>query len=666
MTRGVHYAVRGTVAVIRLDNPPVNGLSHNVRLALVDELEQAFADTKVSAVVLTGNDRSFSAGADIRELGTPAATSKPTLRDVIGTIERGPKPVVAAIAGVCLGGGFELALGCHARVSTPVAVVGLPEVKLGLLPGAGGTQRLPRAIGLEEALGMIVSGKTRSAYELAATGLFDEIASGELEAHAVSFALRLSQEENPLRRLRDEAVDDPDAERIIRDAREAALRNPKRLPAPLKCIQSAEAALGDFDEGMRFERECFDSLMATPEYLALRYRFRSERQAADIPSIAADTVPRTVERIGIVGAGTMGRGIAMAFLNAGFPVRLVDVSREVLDRGVDLIRQSYETSRSKGRLSEAECEERMRLLETAASVDELESSDLIVEAVFEDLNLKRQVFEALDASARRGAVLASNTSTLDVNLIAHATSRPEDVVGLHFFSPAHVMRLVEVVRGEKTADDVLVTSMKIAKRLGKVAVVAGICDGFIGNRMYHKYQAAAEDLLLQGASPEQVDTVLERFGMAMGPFRVGDLAGLDVGWAIRKHRAEQDPSLAVARLPDKLCEAGRFGQKTQAGWYRYETGDRTAIPDPFVEETISAFRNERGVVPREVSEEEIVAQCIGALSSEGEQILDEGIALRASDIDVVWLNGYGFPAHRGGPMYHAGQDGETSPLPPQE
>ncbi|HKT74477.1 MAG TPA: 3-hydroxyacyl-CoA dehydrogenase NAD-binding domain-containing protein [Steroidobacteraceae bacterium] len=658
MTSSVLYCVHGSVAVLTLNNPPVNGISLDVRAGIVASVRRALEDSLINAIVLIGTESAFSSGADIRELGTERATQEPTLRGVIGTLEESPKPVIAAIGGVCMGGGLELALGCHFRVAKPDATIAFPEVKLGLLPGAGGTQRLPRATGLETALKMIVSGEPQSARELSGTALFDEIVGDDLQRAALGFAERLVSEERPSRRLRDIEPPRENARTLLAAARARALESSGGLPAPLKCVEAVAAAIDcPFDEGMRLERRFFETLLDTPQSKALRHVFKAERGAARIPGIPVDTPTRPIGRVGIVGAGTMGGGIAMSFLNANLPVVMLETSAEALDRGVANIRKSYETSLAKGRLTRADLEARLANLRTGLDYGELAHCDLIIEAVFESLEVKQQVFARLDASARAGAILASNTSTLDLNRIAATTRRPGDVIGLHFFSPAHVMRLLEVVRGEKTADDVLVTCLNLARRIKKIAVVSGVCDGFIGNRMLHKYQAAAEDLLVQGASPQQVDHALERFGMAMGPFRVGDLAGLDIGWAIRKHRAKLNPAGAVPRIADRLCEAGRFGQKTGAGWYRYELGKREPIPDPTVNAMIAAFRADRGVASRPVGEEEIVQQCVGALVVEGSRILDEGIALRASDIDVVWVNGYGFPRHRGGPMHHAREMG---------
>jgi 3-hydroxyacyl-CoA dehydrogenase len=658
MSSTAHYSTHGSVALIEMNNPPVNGLSLELRQAIVDLMGRALADDQVSAILLIGSERAFSGGADIREFGTPRTLQEPNLRTVIQVIEDSGKPVIAAIAGACMGGGLELALGCHFRVAKPEAIIALPEVKLGILPGAGGTQRLPRAVGVAIALRMIVSGDSSRADELSQTELFDEIVTGDLRAGALAFAEGVIAERRPLKRIRDKTVEGTGTVAMLAAAREELLSTSARLPAPLKCVEAVAATTAkSFEEGIKLEREYFDWLVATPQSLALRHVFAAERAAGKIPDVPADTPMRRIEKVGVVGAGTMGSGIAMSLLNAGLPVALVETSPEALDRGLSHINRSYGSSLKKGKLTRGQLEGRLALLQPTLDPTALADCDLIIEAVFEDMDLKRQVFTQLDAIARPGAILASNTSTLDLNNIAAATGRPEDVIGLHFFSPAHVMRLIEVVRGARTATEVLATCMQLAKRIKKVAVVSGVCDGFIGNRMLHRYAAVAEQLLVQGATPQQVDRALENFGMAMGPFRVGDLAGLDVGRAIRAHRASMNPALAVSRIADRLCEAGRLGQKTAAGWYRYEPGRREPLPDPAVEEIIAVFRNERRVTPRAITDQEIADQCIFTLVNEGAAILEEGVAQRASDIDIVFINGYGFPAYRGGPMHYANEVG---------
>ncbi|WP_119157154.1 3-hydroxyacyl-CoA dehydrogenase NAD-binding domain-containing protein [Caldimonas tepidiphila] len=651
------YQVRGPVAVITLDNPPLNGLGHALRSGIVAAIDRAAADEAVQAVVLTGSERAFSAGADVREFGTSKAGMEPSLPNVIRIVESSAKPVIAAISGACLGGGLELTLGCHFRIARADASLGLPEVKLGLIPGAGGTQRLPRLVGLEPALNLMVSGNPVPARAFAGT-LIDEIVEGDLLEAALAFAQKVLDEQRPIRRLSELKVKEPDGEAWLQFARNNIAALSKNFPAPLKCVDAVASTLTrSFDEGMRVEREIFYGLMNTPESRALRHVFAAERAAGKIPDVPEGTPTRTVKQVGVIGAGTMGGGIAMNFVNAGIPVVLLETRQEALDRGLATIRRNYENTVKKGKLKPGEMEARLARITPTLDYAALADADLIVEAVFEEIGVKEQVFRTLDEVAKPGAILASNTSTLDLNRIASFTKRPQDVIGLHFFSPANVMKLLEVVRGEKTSPDVLATAMQLAKKIRKVAVVSGVCDGFIGNRMIARYGKAADDLLMMGALPQQVDRALEKFGMAMGPFRMGDLAGLDIGWAIRKRRAAEHPGEDVSAVADHLCEAGRFGQKTGAGWYRYEAGKRDPIPDPLVQQLIEQAREAAGVKPRRISDEEIVERCIYALVNEGARILEEGIALRASDIDVVYLNGYGFPLHRGGPMQYADQVG---------
>ena len=648
------YEVIRDTAVVTLDNPPVNGLGLGLRRAIIASIDRANADSAVRAIVLIGSDRAFSGGADVKEFGTPKSSQEPNLLTVIRTVETSSKPVVAAIAGACMGGGLELALGCHFRVAKPDAQIALPEVKLGILPGAGGTQRLPRVVGLETALNMIVSGNPVPAAKLKDTALFDAIVDGDLLPGAVEFARLVVAEQRPLKRVRDIAIKEPGGEAFLQFARNTVAAQAKFFPAPLKCVEAVAAAHAKpFDEGMKFERETFLWLMNTPESRALRHAFIGERAAAKIPDVPADTPTRSIERVAVIGAGTMGGGIAMNFLNAGIPVVLLEMKQEALERGVATIRKNYENTVKKGKLSTEKMEQRMALLTPSLSYDEIAECDLVIEAVFEDIGVKEQVFGKLDQVMKQGAILASNTSTLDMNRIASFTKRPQDVVGLHFFSPANVMRLLEVVRAEQTGKDVLATVMQLAKKIKKVAVVSGVCDGFIGNRMLKFYRNQANELLEEGASPQQIDRALEKWGMAMGPFRMGDLAGLDIGWSIRKRLYAENPDMKRSVVADQLCELGRFGQKTGKGWYRYEAGKRDALPDAQVEEIIAAARKSAGITPRQVSDEEIVERCMFALVNEGARILEEGISARASDIDMVYLTGYGFPAHRGGPMLYA-------------
>jgi 3-hydroxyacyl-CoA dehydrogenase len=645
------YEVHGPVAVITLDNPPVNGMGHATRIAAMRGLDSAAADAAVGAVVIRGANGLFSGGADIREFGTDKARAAPTLLDLIAAAEASAKPVIAAIQGVCMGGGLELALGCHYRVFTRDATVALPEVKLGLIPGAGGTQRLPRALGAEAALGMIVGGEPVHAALHKESALVDAVFDGDLLESTLAFARGLIDGRKGPRRLRDLTVPPPAAD-FFPQARERVAK--KGQEAPLRCIDAVEASVTrPFEEGLRYERELFVALMASPQSKALRHAFFAERAAAKIPDVPADTPVRPVKKVGVIGAGTMGGGIAMSFVNAGIPVVLLETKQEALDRGLATIRRNYEGAVKRGKMDAAGVEKRMAMLTPSLSYDALRDVDLVVEAVFEDMGVKEQVFRKLDEVMKPGAILATNTSTLDVDRIAAFTRRPADVVGMHFFSPANIMRLLEVVRGRQTARDVLATVMQLARKIKKVAAVSGVTDGFIGNRMLERYQRQCYYLLEEGASPQQVDRALENFGMAMGLFRVGDLAGYDISWAVRKRRYVQNPEVPYSKIADRLCELGRFGQKTGAGWYRYEPGKRDPIPDPVVDGIIEGYRKEIGIAPRAIADDEIVDRCVYALVNEGARILEEGIAQRASDIDVVYLTGYGFPAHRGGPMFHA-------------
>ena len=649
---GAGYTTQGPVAVIQLDNPPVNGLAHAVRAGILAGLDRAYADAAISAVVLAGSGKSFSAGADINELGTPKSLQEPNLRIVIHEIERNEKPVIAAMHGVAMGGGLELALGCHYRVAAPGTQIALPEVKLGLLPGAGGTQRLPRAVGLETALNLIVSGSSMPAEKLAKTGLLDELIEGDLLAGAIAFASRVAAQ-RPLPVLRECSVAHPDPEAFVQFARNSVAAVAKGYPAPLKCVEAVAASIKPFAEGVAIERQLFIELVSSPESKALRHAFLAERAAAKIPDVPEDTPTRAVRSAAVIGAGTMGGGIAMCFANAGIPVRLLEVKQEALDKGLATIRKNYEGSAKKGKLTAAQVEERMGLIHPSLAYADVGQADIVIEAVFEDLAVKEGVFRQLDEVMRKGAILATNTSTLDVNRIASFTRRPADVIGTHFFSPANVMKLLEIVRGRATGKDVLATVLGLAKKLGKTGVVSGVCDGFIGNRMLARYIEQALLLIEEGALPPQVDAALEKFGMAMGPFRMADLAGGDVSWSIRKRRYSENPGVRRQMIADRLCEMGRYGQKTSAGWHRYEPGRRDAIPDPVVDDLIVSTSREMGVARRKISPEESVERCILALVNEGAKILEEGIALRASDIDVVYLTGYGFPPYRGGPMHYA-------------
>jgi 3-hydroxyacyl-CoA dehydrogenase len=653
MSTSTQYAVHGPVAVITLDNPPVNGLGAALRKGIVDSLDQAIADTAITAIVITGSDRAFSGGADVREFGTPKSGFEPNLNTVIKAIEQSTKPVVAAISGLALGGGLELALGCHFRVAKPDALLGLPEVKLGILPGAGGTQRLPRLIGLDAALNMIVSGTPAPASKFEGTPLIDQIVVSNLLAGAIAFAEKVAADKAPLKRARDLKVKQPNADAYLQFARNTVGAMSKNFPAPLKCVDAVAASLKPFDEGLKTERELFLGLMQTPESRALRHIFQAERAAWKVADIGDDVPTRDVNKVGVIGAGTMGVGITMNFINVGIPVTLLEMKQEALDKGLATIRKNYENTMAKGKLTQAQLDERIALVTPTLTYDGFKDVDLVIEAVFESMEVKEQVFKTLDEVCKPGAILASNTSALNLDAIAKFTKRPQDVIGLHFFSPANVMKLLEIVRGEKTGKDVLASSLKLAKKIKKVAVVSGVCDGFIGNRIVARYGQAANELLNAGASPAQIDKALQNFGLAMGIYRMGDLAGLDIGYAGRKRRREANPEAYVPIVADRLAEAGRFGQKTGAGWYRYEAGKRDPIADPAVDKIIEDFRKERGLTPRKLTDEEVIERCIYAMVNEGARIVEEGIAQRASDIDIVYLNGYGFPAHRGGPMLYA-------------
>jgi 3-hydroxyacyl-CoA dehydrogenase len=653
ITSSVSLDRRGRVAVLTVDNPPVNALSHHVRLGLRDGLRQAIADGEAQAVVIACAGRTFIAGADITEFGKPP--QEPILWHVLEVIEQSPKPVVAAIHGTALGGGLEVALACHWRVGVRTARLGLPEVKLGLLPGAGGTQRLPRLVGVEKALQMIVSGDPIGAEEALRLGLLDEIVEGDLVAGAVAFAERVVVERRPLRKVRD--LEDKIAAargrpEIFSEFRKSIARQTRGFRAPEACVQAVEAAVNlPFEQGIARERALFLELLNSPESRAQRYFFFAEREAAKIPDVPPDTPTREVRKAAVIGAGTMGGGIAMCFANVGIPVTVVEVSREALDRGLGVVRRNYEATAAKGRLTREDVERRMGLIHGTLDFEAVGDADLVIEAVFEEMPIKKEVFARLDKVAKADAVLATNTSTLDVDEIAAATGRPESVVGMHFFSPANVMRLLEVVRGAKSSKTAVATAMAVGRRIGKVPVLVGVCYGFVGNRMLHQRGVQVERLLQEGALPQQVDRVLTDFGFPMGPCAMGDLAGLDVGWRIRKGRGVTSPVF------DRLCELGRFGQKTGAGFYRYEPGDRTPRPDPEVERIILEVSRALGVQRREISDQEILERLLYPMVNEGAKILEEGKAIRASDIDVIWVYGYGWPVYRGGPMYWADQQG---------
>lgn len=649
MSSSVSVANENGVAVVTLDNPPVNALSFHIRKPLYEALTALRDNPAVRAIVIACAGRTFVAGADITEFGKPL--QQPELRAIIALLETVTKPTVAAIHGTALGGGLELALGCHFRIADKSAKLGLPEVKLGLLPGGGGTVRLPRLVGAAKALGMIVSGTPVSADEAKAIGLADAVVDGDLLAQVVRFAGEMTDRGGPFMPVRNRSghLAETDLAAFDRQAAELA-RKARGLEAPLACTEAVRNAITlPFDEALAAERQLFLKLVSGDQSRAQRHLFFAEREAAKVPG--KDLLKRQIARVGIIGAGTMGGGIAMAFANGGLPVTLLETSEEALRRGLATIDRNYAVSVSRGSLTEEAKQKRLGLFKGSTDYADLADCDLIIEAVFEDMAVKKEVFGKLDAIAKPGAILATNTSYLDVDEIAASTSRPGDVLGMHFFSPANVMKLLEIVRADKTAPEVLATVTDLARRVGKVAVVVGVCHGFVGNRMLSARGAENEALLLEGATPAQVDKAFTDFGWPMGPFQVGDLAGLDIGWRNRKARGQ------TAVIADTLCEQGHFGQKTGRGWYRYEGGAREPVADPDVEALIRAKAAELGIPQREISAGEIIERTLYPLVNEGAKILEEGIAARASDIDVVWVNGYGFPIGKGGPMFWAGLEG---------
>jgi 3-hydroxyacyl-CoA dehydrogenase len=647
------FEKRGNVGIIWVNNPPVNAISVGVRAAIIDGVAKLAQDPEIEVGVLACEGRTFMAGADITEFGKPPLS--PGLHDAINAVESSAKPIVAAIHGTAFGGGLEVALGCHYRVAIAGAKVGLPEVKLGLLPGAGGTQRLPRLIGIEAALGIIVSGDPVPATLAAKTGVIDKIIEGDLLEGALDYARGLAARKAPLRKVRDLKVDTGNIlSGFFDEARKRVAKEKKNLFAPQRIVDALEAAATlPFDKGMARERELFLQCAQNSQSKALQHVFFAERKAANVPNLDKNVAKRDIKSVAIIGAGTMGGGIAMNFLNVGIPVTLLEMQQDALDRGVGVIRKNYENTASKGKLTLEQVEQRMGLLKPTLSYDDLRDADLVIEAVFETMAIKKDVFAKLDKAVKKGAILASNTSYLSIDEIAASTSRPSDVVGMHFFSPANVMRLLEIVRGAKTAQDVLVTVVDIAKRINKVGVVCGNRDGFIGNRMLGGYAYQASLMVLEGAMPEQVDAALRNFGMPMGVLQMSDLAGLDVGYKSRKDRDPASFDGRVTRSADLLVEMGRKGQKTQAGYYDYAPGDRTPRPSPVVAEIIEKVSKEYGITRRKFTDEEIVERCFLALLNVGCDVLSEGVAYRASDIDIVYLYGYGFPAYRGGPMFWA-------------
>lgn len=647
------FEQRGDVGIIWINNPPVNAISVGVRAAIIDGVAKLAQDAGIKIGVLACEGRTFMAGADITEFGKPPLS--PSLHDAINALESCAKPIVAAIHGTAFGGGLEVALGCHYRVGVASAKIGLPEVKLGLLPGAGGTQRLPRLIGIDAALGIIVSGDPLPATQAAKAGVIDKIIEGELLEGAVAYARELIGRNAPLRKIRDaKVVTSTLAPGFFDAARKRIGKEKRNLFAPQRIVDALEAAATlPFEQGMARERELFRQCSQNSQSKALQHVFFAERKAASVPNLDKNVAKRDIKSVAVIGAGTMGGGIAMNFLNAGIPVTLLEMKQEPLDRGVGVIHKNYENTASKGKLTLQQVEQRMSLLKPTLSYDDLREADLIIEAVFETMAIKKEVFARLDNTAKQGAILASNTSYLSIDEIAAATSRPADVVGMHFFSPANVMRLLEIVRGAKTAQDVLLTVVDIAKRINKVGVVCGNRDGFIGNRMLGGYAYQASLMLLEGAMPEQVDAALRGFGMPMGVLQMSDLAGLDVGYKSRKDRDPASFDGRVTRSADLLVEMGRLGQKTQAGYYDYAPGDRTPRPSPVVAGIIEKVSKEYGIARRKFTDQEIVERCFLALTNVGCDVLSEGVASRSSDIDIVYLYGYGFPAYRGGPMFWA-------------
>ena len=655
MSEAASYSVRDGIAVITLNNPPVNGLGHALRKRIMEGLQKASADTAVKALVFIGSAKAFSGGADIREFNTPKSFEKPSLPEINEAQDAMQKPLVAAIGGFAMGGGLELALGCHYRVAAPKAQLALPEVKLGILPGSGGTQRLPRVIPVAKAVEMMTTGNPIPSEKGMELGLVDEIVQGDLLEGALAYAAKLVAAGKGPRRVRDQGARiEGDVKAFFAQVREQVAKASRGYPAPLEIVACAEAACTrPFDEGRKFERERFQILVETTESKALRHMFFAERQTTKIPDVPEDTKAREIRKAAVIGAGTMGGGIAMSLANAGIPVTLIEAKQDALERGVATIRKNYAATVAKGRLQQVDMDKRMALITPLLDLGAAASADIVIEAVFERMDVKQDIFRKLDGIMKQGAILATNTSTLDVNAIAAVTRRPQDVIGTHFFSPANVMRLLEVVRGAKTAKDVLATTMKLGKTIRKLPVVSGVCDGFIGNRMIEKYGQQSLFLVDEGCSPAQVDAAAQKWGLAMGPFTMGDMAGLDIGWEIRKRRYAERPNFVYSKVGDRICEAGRYGQKTGKGWYRYEPGNRKPIPDPEVERIISQYRSENNLKTRPVSDGEIVERLVYALVNEAAYILEEGIALRASDIDMVYLTGYGFPPYRGGPMFYA-------------
>ena len=657
----VHYELRGDIALMTIDNPPVNPLSSGVRQGLADGVNAALADDNVKAIILTGAGRAFIAGADISEFGGKA--EGPSLHDCLTTMENSAKPIIAAINGTAFGGGLEVALCCHYRVIAPSAPVGLPEVKLGLLPGAGGTQRLPRLIGAEKALDFILSGDPIPGPVATQMGIADALADGDVIESAMAFAADIIAKGSPVRRIRDEedivAKDRGNAE-MFDAARKNAARKMRKRFAPEMIVQCIEAAvnLGDFDAGMAVEQECFAKCLKHPQRESLIHMFFSEREVSKIPDVPKDTATQKIDSAAVIGCGTMGGGITMSFLNVGIPVTTLEMNQEALDRGIGVIKRNYDIQVQRGRMTAEDVDKRMGLLTGTTDFNDLGSADLILEAIYENIDVKVETFKKMDAVAKPGAILASNTSALDIDKMAEATARPESVIGLHFFSPANIMKLLEIVRGGKTSNEVIASSMKLGRALNKIAVLSGNAPGFIGNRMLAGYTRQAGEIILQGATPYQVDNALLQFGMPMGPFQMNDLVGLDLGWRARKLSGMKPEDVPItARVADKLCEMDRYGQKNNRGYYIYPEGSRAGQADPEVVALVEETSAELGIERRSIEDEEVLKRCLYPLINEGARILEDGIAIRPCDIDIVYINGYGFPEVTGGPMFWADQIG---------
>ncbi|PPR36608.1 MAG: Fatty acid oxidation complex subunit alpha [Alphaproteobacteria bacterium MarineAlpha9_Bin6] len=654
MANLVNFEKRGPIGVITVDNPPVNALSVGVPQGIMDGVKAGETDSGITAVVLRGAGRGFIAGADINEFLSPPPPGSASLDDVITCFENSTKPIVAAIHGNALGGGLETALACHYRCGTGEAVYGFPEVLIGIIPGGHGTQRLPRICGVEKALPLMVSGEFVPAKTALALGIIDEIVDGDLLDGAIAFAERIVAEGHPLRKIRDETASVP-TDGFYENFEKSIAKRARGHLAPYKIIEAAKAAVElPFEDGVELERKLFRECLESDQSKGLMNLFFGERTCTKIPDVPRDTPTQNIASAAVLGAGTMGGGITMNFVNVGIPVTILEMSQEALDRGLEIIRANYANTVKKGRLSQDKMDKRMSLITPTLSYDDIANADIVVEAVFEEMDIKKEVFRKLDDIMKPDAILATNTSTLDVDEIAAVTERPEMVIGTHFFSPANVMRLLEVVRGAHTKKEVIATVMQLGKTIKKVPVLVGVCDGFVGNRMLARYSKQAYQMVLEGALPQDVDKAVFDFGLAMGPFAMGDLAGLDVGWRIRKRRATENAAIKDdAGIDDQICEMGRFGQKTNAGWYKYEPGSRVPIPDPEIEQLITRYCEERQIQRRPIDEQEIIERCIYALVNEGAKILEEGMALRASDIDVIYANGYGFPRYRAGPMLYA-------------